>query len=139
MLELLAFIILIAIFFGISLSAALHGALIFLAVVFVIACIATIAAPYISALSGGFVPSGTPKPATKPSKARVQKPHNLIVMDIVFFIVTYLISAIVLMIMGISENPNIPIIVKLLLPSLPAVVFYIVILCKKHIKKHAKR
>lgn len=135
MLDLLALVILIAIFFGISLGAALNGALVALLVIFALSAIFVIIEPYASAFSGGYVPAkNAQKKPKKPAKS------HPIIKGVVAFVIIYFISLIFLIfITSFLSIPYVPMPILLTITALPGIAYVSKGIIKTRInKKHAK-
>lgn len=148
----LAIVALVAIAFGTSMTSAFWGI-----IIFVIG--ATIIALAIGLFSSGALKllewfnSPDPQPAPKPKPVIreaviVKKPKHPLARKVcgiaVSFVITYVISDLFLISIGILDNHKIPIWALFVMPALPFVVFWVSIairnlITKKHAKRKAKR
>ena len=143
MLELLALVVLVAIFFGVSLSAALSGVIVALIVVFVVCAASVFISPFIEAF---WVRLTTATP--KPKKAKpADRFANIKTLEFnpktqgwaLILFVTYLITAIIILATGLSDTDawrKMPTFIGFLIPALPFVFMLIISIIKKRASKH---
>ena len=148
MLELLALVILVAIFFGISLTAALHGIIKFVLIILGLCILLVIITPAAEKFWEWFtnVPPETPKPQVQPKPIKKRKKNtkaNLISGWIVVFIICFLITGIIILISGVIETNawrSMPIFIQLLVPHLPFIAILTTSLVRDQIyKKRASK
>lgn len=145
MLELLAFVILVAIFFGISLSAALHGVIVFIIWAIVLFWGIMLLLPPIYDFLEPKVKTQINKPKQAPAKARKPKEINYkrsaFRGGFIVFVFTYLLTAVILMIIyeiyfSITKtHVPIPSWLAFLLPFMP----FTMIEIYRYMKNHANR
>jgi Mn2+/Fe2+ NRAMP family transporter len=148
MIEFLAFIVLVAIFFGVSLSTALYGTINAMLIIFLISFVFVLLTPSAKKFWEWFTdvePQKPQTPAAKKStkKRKVNAKRNNICGWIVVFIICYLITACILFAINFLEIEGIrqlPIAIKIALPSLPFIAIFASYYIKNAIdKKRASR
>ncbi|MBR3254231.1 hypothetical protein IKF88_00655 [Candidatus Saccharibacteria bacterium] len=132
-------VVLVAWFFGVSYTAALHGI-----ISFIFWSLAIGAVLYV--LWYLFAPLDTPpeKPKPQPKPIKEVKPFKIppVVKWITFFIISYLFSIIFMAAIGLAEaciKYKVPIVIEFAIPTLPFVVVLVCHIIKSHIKPTKKR
>ena len=163
MLDFLILVILVAIFFGISLTAALHGILQVILWIIVISVVLTLAFPFLEKFWHWFTtpakePNKTVKPIqpklalSKSAQAKYKKSKenksSSIIGWVIYFIVSYFITSMFIVIFQdrtgtttwYTSLPHpIGIIIEFLLPCIPFIVTLAYSLIKKHVGKKNQR
>ena len=143
MLELLAAVILVAIFFGVSLTTALYGIIQTILIIIALSTVVVILTPFAERFWEWFnnVPEQKPKLQEQPKLAK-KRPRNAkrnnIIGWIVVFVLCFLITGIILLatdVINTSEWQSIPIYVRIFIPHLPFVAILATSIIKNQINK----
>ena len=138
LLKLVLAVILIAWFLGISYSAALHGILTTLAVTIIVSIVLPFIAPWFEPID---TLSEPPKPKAPIHQAKY-KPIKVpsFVKWVVFFVISYLITDLFIIIIGVLETPHpAPMWLYICLPTLPFDAVLIAYFIKKLLKKRTRK
>ena len=141
MVEFLAFIVLVAIFFGVSLTTALYGTIKAILWIIGLSILYAMLSPALEKFWAWFTDVEPIKNTTKSTPTKKRTPNakrNNIGGWIVIFIICYLITTIILYAFNIVETDGfdkLPIIIKILIPSLPFIAIFATLFIKNAINK----
>lgn len=139
MLDFLILVILVAIFFGISLTSAMHGIIIAFLVITGVSFLLLIISPFLAKLWVNITTPATKSKAVKQTPKQPAKKHP-ISSWMFFFVTSYLITFLLLVITGVSERLTNQKLYYLdfLLPVIPFIIVFGYSTIKKIIHKKAR-